>query len=73
MPKRLAIVDKDKCFPTKCGNYWCVGACPVNRQGVDCITKNDDTDKKVFIIEEACIGCGICVRCPSNEKYQESS
>ena len=63
MAKRLAIVDKTKCFPTKCGNYWCMGACPVNRQGEECIVI-DDATQKVKIIEETCIGCGICLKCP---------
>ncbi len=63
MAKRLAIVDKDKCFPTKCGHYWCMGACPVNRQGEECIVEEVVT-KKVKIIEDTCIGCGICLKCP---------
>ena len=59
---RVAIIFKEKCHPTECGNYWCVGACPVNRTGKECIVKSPDG--KVKIIEEACIGCGICLKCP---------
>ena len=63
MVKRVAIIDKNKCHPDKCGNYWCVGACPVNRTGEECIIKNENI-KKAVIIEEKCIGCGICLKCP---------
>ncbi len=57
---RIAIIDKDKCNPTKC-NWLCIGVCPVNRTGKECITK----DKKTIIDEELCTGCGICVKkCP---------
>ncbi|MFH1917184.1 MAG: ribosome biogenesis/translation initiation ATPase RLI [Nanoarchaeota archaeon] len=60
---RIAVVDKQKCFPVKCGNYLCIRLCPVNRTGTDCIVV--DADKKIHIIEETCTGCGICVhRCP---------
>ena len=63
MPKRIAIIRRDKCQPLKCsGTYWCKGACPVNRKGDDCISKGPDT--KVLINEDTCIGCGICVSCP---------
>ncbi len=63
MAKRVAIIDKNKCHPDKCGNYWCIGACPVNRTGEECIIK-DENIKKAVIIEEKCIGCGICLKCP---------
>ena len=63
MVKRVAIIDKNKCHPDKCGNYWCIGACPVNRTGEECIIK-DENIKKAVIIEEKCIGCGICLKCP---------
>lgn len=62
--KRLAIIDKNKCHPDKCGNYWCIGACPVNRANKECIIIGEN--KKAAIIEEACIGCGICLKCPFN-------
>ena len=63
MPKRIAIVRRDKCNPQACGNYLCIRVCPVNKQGTDCIVEGEDT--KVDIIEETCIGCNICVlKCP---------
>ena len=59
---RIAIVEKDKCHPMKCGNYWCMSACPVNRNEEECIYKDESTTK-VIIDEKLCIGCGICVKC----------
>jgi len=62
MAKRIAVVEREKCFPERCGNYWCVGACPVNRGGAECIAKAPDG--KIKIDEVLCTGCGICVKCP---------
>jgi len=57
---RLAIVQKEKCSPEKCGNL-CARLCPVNRKGEDCIK----IENKAWISETLCIGCGICQnRCP---------
>lgn len=57
---RIAIVDPEKCNPEKC-DWACVKACPVNRKGEDCITKDGTAE----IDEELCIGCGICTtKCP---------
>lgn len=39
----------------------CKRSCPVVKMGKLCIEVNP-TDKKAFISEELCIGCGICVK-----------
>lgn len=62
--KRIAIIYREKCHPTECGEYLCAKLCPVNRAGSDCITPGD-LDKKARIDEMLCNGCGICPkRCP---------
>jgi len=62
MPQ-IAIVDPEKCKPDKCGEA-CAKACPVNRQGKDCIVIDHDKDLAI-IDEDLCIGCGICPKkCP---------
>ncbi|MCK5108000.1 MAG: ribosome biogenesis/translation initiation ATPase RLI, partial [Nanoarchaeota archaeon] len=59
---RIAIVEKDKCNPIKCGNFLCMRYCPVNRMEEECIVENDNS---IIINEELCTGCGICVhKCP---------
>ncbi|MBR9675812.1 ribosome biogenesis/translation initiation ATPase RLI [Candidatus Woesearchaeota archaeon] len=57
---RLAIINKDKCSPVKCGEL-CAKICPVNRMGEECIK----ISKKAVIDEVLCTGCGICPKkCP---------
>lgn len=62
MPKRIAVIDYEKCNPKKC-NYECIKFCPRNRAGDECVKKNEEG--KPIIDENICIGCGICVKkCP---------
>jgi len=58
---RIAVVDKDKCNPEKCG-FLCISLCPMNRSGKKCIVPEG---KRIRIDEALCTGCGICQnRCP---------
>jgi ATP-binding cassette, sub-family E, member 1 len=60
---RIAVIDKHKCHPEKCGNFLCVRVCPINRMGDECI--KEGTDHKANIDEKLCTGCGICPKkCP---------
>ena len=64
MRKRIAVIHREKCHPTECGNYLCAKLCPVNRAGADCIYPGEP-DHKARIDELLCTGCGICPkRCP---------
>lgn len=71
MSVRIAIVDAERCNPSKC-NKECKRACPVNATGRLCVTVEPmllpASDKKreiARIDESACVGCGICVsKCP---------
>lgn len=72
---RIAIVDKEKCQPSKC-NKECIKSCPPQKQGLQVIEIEDITssianisnitNKKIAKISESlCIGCNLCVsRCP---------
>lgn len=63
--QRLAVVNNDKCRPSKCG-LECMRQCPVVRMGKLCIEVSR-TSTKAFISEELCTGCGICTKkCPLN-------
>ncbi len=48
---RIAIVHKERCNPQGCGGYLCMRMCPMNRQGLECITV-DPVDKKIKINPE---------------------
>ena len=62
MNKRLAVIDPNKCKPTKC-NHECKLICPVEKQGKECVDIEDIKTAK--IVEPNCIGCNMCVqRCP---------
>ena len=64
MKKRIAIIEKEKCHPSECGDYLCAKLCPVNRTGNDCILPHE-IHKKAKIDELLCTGCSICSnRCP---------
>ncbi len=66
MPKRIAVVKKEKCNPQGCGGYLCMKVNPDNRAGIESIYI--DGDKKVAINEELC-GPGIAIavnKCPFN-------
>lgn len=77
---RIAVVDKNRCKPTKC-RHECIRTCPPQRGGHEVITIIDIEDTatpvpKTFgpapskrqiakIIESQCIGCNMCVKtCP---------
>lgn len=60
---RIAIVDPQKCKPTKC-RQECRKSCPVVSMGKECITVTPK-DKIAEISESLCNGCNICVKkCP---------
>ncbi|OYT34086.1 MAG: ribosome biogenesis/translation initiation ATPase RLI [Candidatus Aenigmarchaeota archaeon ex4484_52] len=58
---RIAVVNKKKCSPKKCG-FECYNFCPKVRAGAKTIIKRENFAE---IAEDLCIGCGICVKkCP---------
>jgi len=60
---RIAVIEKHKCHPDKCGNFLCIRVCPINRMGEECI--KEGSDHKALIDEKLCTGCGICPKkCP---------
>lgn len=60
--RRIAVVDRERCNPKKCG-LECVKYCPEVRMGVEDTIKL--VDSTLLIDENLCTGCGICVKkCP---------
>ncbi len=60
---RIAIVDKDRCKPSKC-QQECKRSCPIVKSGRMCIDVNSKS-KRAELSEILCIGCGICTKnCP---------
>ncbi|VVB60121.1 Trehalose/maltose import ATP-binding protein MalK [uncultured archaeon] len=63
MPKRIAVIDREKCRPDKCDKP-CIRFCPRVRTGDETVFEKNG---KVYIAEELCVGCGICTKkCPKN-------
>ncbi|MFH1472545.1 MAG: ribosome biogenesis/translation initiation ATPase RLI [Nanoarchaeota archaeon] len=63
MRKRIAVIDREKCKPDKCDKP-CIRFCPRVRTGDETVFEKSG---KVYIAEELCVGCGICVKkCPKN-------
>lgn len=57
---RIAVVDKERCQPKKCGQE-CLKYCPKVRSGDETVV----IAEKAIISEKLCVGCGICVKkCP---------
>lgn len=57
---RIAVVDKERCQPKKCGQE-CLKYCPRVRTGDETVV----VAEKAIISEELCVGCGICIKkCP---------
>ncbi|RLF43601.1 MAG: ribosome biogenesis/translation initiation ATPase RLI, partial [Thermoplasmata archaeon] len=60
---RIAVIDRDRCQPKKC-SLECIKYCPRVRGGIKTIEIPEGEDKPV-IVEELCVGCGICIhKCP---------
>ncbi len=61
---RIAVIEKAKCINGKGCELLCEKVCPVNRQGIECVKTG--ANNKAEIVENLCIGCGICVKkCPT--------
>jgi ATP-binding cassette subfamily E protein 1 len=67
---RVAVIDYELCKPRKC-NYECIRVCPINKSGrAVAIEAKPELKGKPIIYEDACIGCGICVKaCPFKAIY----
>lgn len=60
MVKRIAVIDRELCKPKPCG-LQCRKVCPVVRKGEECVFYKEE-DNKVYIDENLCIGCELCVK-----------
>ncbi|KRX00134.1 P-loop containing nucleoside triphosphate hydrolase [Pseudocohnilembus persalinus] len=61
--RRIAIVNKEKCKPKKCG-LQCKKACPINKSDKLCIQVSSSSPM-AEISEILCVGCNLCVKkCP---------
>ncbi|MEM1578304.1 MAG: ribosome biogenesis/translation initiation ATPase RLI [Archaeoglobaceae archaeon] len=57
---RIAVIDKERCQPKKCG-HECLKYCPKVRSGDETVV----IAEKAIISEKLCVGCGICIKkCP---------
>ncbi|HKZ40976.1 MAG TPA: ribosome biogenesis/translation initiation ATPase RLI [Candidatus Hodarchaeales archaeon] len=66
---RLAVIDQDKCKPTRCA-HECQKACPVERAGSQLFFFDPNDPKKMpLIAEDLCIGCGLCQKCRFGAVY----
>jgi ATP-binding cassette subfamily E protein 1 len=67
---RIAVVDYEACKPRKC-SYECIRVCPVNKTGRGtAIEARKELGGKPIVYEDACIGCGLCVKaCPFKAVY----
>jgi len=54
MQLRVAVIDREKCDPKKCG-LECIRFCPKVRSGVEVVKLGEDGYP--VIIEPLCIGC----------------
>ncbi len=60
---RVAVLDREKCDPRKCGSQPCIRFCPPVRNGIEAIRMGEEGYP--VIVEALCIGCGICAaKCP---------
>ncbi len=58
---RIAVLDKDRCKPKRCGRP-CFRFCPPVRNKIEAIRFENE---KPMVVETLCVGCGICVKkCP---------
>jgi len=58
---RIAVLDEDRCKSKRCGRP-CYRFCPPVRNKIEAIRFENDTP---LIVENLCVGCGICVKkCP---------